>query len=142
MNQVTHASPSPVVSSPPESSLVELSKVKNSGVCPKPDGATRLLKRVVRVAALVAAIVLFFAMLSHWTHRVSAPHLPDQPDGESNQSQFSGREQKGLQIPETKKADPQDRPIESPDSAVQKAPSPRRRHSGRFTDNGSLSRGS
>ena len=122
---VTQASPLPVVSSPPESSSVELSEVMNSGVCPKPDGTSRLLKRVVRVAALVAAIVLLFAMLSHWTHRVSAPHLPDQPLGESNQSKLPGGEQKGLQIPETKKTGPQDRPVESVDSTVQNAPSPR-----------------
>ncbi len=124
-NQVTQRSPLPVVSSAPESSLVELSKVKNSEVYPKPDGASRLLKRVVRVAALVAALVLCFAMLSHWTHRVSAPQLTDQPESESNQSQLSELEQKGVQIPETKKAEPQDRPIESPDAAAQKAPSPR-----------------
>jgi hypothetical protein len=123
-NQVTERSPLPVVSSPPESSLVKLSRVENSEVCPKPDGTSRLLKRVVRIAALVAALVLCFVILSHWTHRVIAPHLPDQPVGESNQSQVSEGEQKGLQIPETKKAEPQDQPIESPVDAAQKAPSP------------------
>jgi hypothetical protein len=121
---VTHASPLPVVTSAPEIGLVELSKVNDSGVGPKKDGVNRLLKRVVRVAALVVSIVLFFAMLNHWTHRVRAPHLPDQPVVESNQSQSSGGEPKEFQIAEPKKAEPQDAPIESPDSAVLKAPSP------------------
>ena len=122
--QVTQASPLPVVTSAPESSLVELSKVKDSGVGPKSDGVNHLSKRVVRVAALVASIVLFLAMLNHWTHRVRAPHLPDQPVVESNQSQSSGGEPKELQIAEPKKVDPRDAPIELHDPVVQKAPSP------------------
>jgi hypothetical protein len=123
-NQVTHLSPLPVVSSPPENNLVQLSNVKDLKVFPKPGGTSRQLKRVIRITALVAALMLCFAILSHWTHRVSAPQLPDQPVGESNQSQVSGGEQNRLQIPETKKGGPQGRPVESPDAAVQKAPNP------------------
>lgn len=145
---VTQPSPSPVVSVPPASSLVKPSEVKNREVSPKPDGTTRLRKRVVRVAALVAVIVLFFGMLGYWIHHVRAPHLPDQPADESNPTQVSGSGRKGLQTVQTKKVEPEAGPkvdteaapmvdtetgpkvepeagqIESPNTAAQKKPSP------------------
>lgn len=120
---VIYDSPSSAVSSLPGVSTLELSRVNTPGIRQKSKWAIRPLKRVVRVSAFVAGILLLFAMLSHWTHRVRAPQLPDHPEVESDPRQFSGREPKGLQNAETKKMDPEARPVESSNSAAQKSPS-------------------
>ncbi|MFN8008321.1 MAG: hypothetical protein U0V70_15110 [Terriglobia bacterium] len=73
----------PVVRALPARQIVsptELSPIPSSSVAPyRPSRTVRLLKRIGRVAALVAVILLLGGVVSRWVHQVRAPHQTEVP---------------------------------------------------------------